>query len=534
MLSDLLRGDLRRRTGFRFGLTLAVLLAAGMLAMFAATFWLGSAALLSATDRSVREQVDLLGARPPEMIEFMIASRLGQGPAVVTLVGLYRPDGTLIVGDIGPEPPAVPADGAVHSVSVVELDGTVDQRRVAARRLPDGRFLAVGRSVAEILAVRGDLLRALMLGLVPAVLLSLGGGVLIGMRTERRLAAVRAAAARIMAGHLDERLPVGGRGDDLDQLCRISNQILARTEELVMALRAAGENIAHDVRTPLTAVRMRLERARLIGEPGWEPLVERSIEGIDQVLAIVTALLRIAEIEHGRRVAGFVPFDLAAVMRDAAETFAALAEEKGVLLDVHPSPPIMVVGDRDLVTEAIVNLLDNAVKFTPAGGRVDVSLVGEPNRPVLRVADSGPGIPTAEREAVFRRFHRGERSRTTPGSGLGLNLVAAIARLHGFGVRLGDNEPGCTAELLCWPGADEPGGDRRSEAQAGARPHHDRLGAKRAVSPRRLEPFHRQRGGCGRGNNARGAAERKSHGVVGVAELRAWRARSRLFAVRGT
>lgn len=449
LLPTLTWADLRRRTGFRLGAMLAALVAAGMLAMAAVTYWLGAAALIHVTDRAIEEQLVLLAARPAPMLPFMIRSRLGHNPAVITLVGLYSAGGTLIVGDLGPKPD-VPLDSAVHELRVTQPGGTAEHIRVAARRLPDGTVLAVGRNVAELLAIRRGLMQALALGLVPAVLLSLSGGVTVGMRTERRLAAIRAVAARIMAGHLDERLPVGHRGDELDQLCLISNQLLARSEELVLALKAAGENIAHDLRTPLTSVRMRLERAQCT--PAAAPaLIDSAMTGLDQVLAIVSALLRIAEIEHGRRIAGFARFDLMLVVKDVAETFRILAEEKRIRLVAAAGASVMITGDRDLLTEALVNLVDNAIKFTMAGGEVQVSVAGEPGRPILRVADRGLGIPMAERDAVFRRFYRSETSRTTPGSGLGLNLVAAIAKLHGFGVRISDNAPGCIVEILCWP-----------------------------------------------------------------------------------
>lgn len=448
--------DLLRRTGFRYGVGLAVLLSAAMLSMFGVTFWLGSAALFGATDRSIVEQLELLAARPPDLLPFMIQSRLNHQPAVITLVGLYATDGRLIVGDLGSEPPEIPLDGVAHEVVAAAPPGLpAERRRVAGRRLPDGRLLYVGRNVEEIAEVRGDLIRALLLGLIPAIVLSIAGGAVFGIRAERRLAVLREAAERIIEGHIHERLPVSRREDELDQLCRHMNRVLDRSEELVSALKAVGEDIAHDLRTPLTAVRAGLERgAKAAGMPDKQAAIERSIAGLDRALSIVTALLRIAEIERARRKAGFSSFDLAAVVRDTAETYLPVAEDKGVRLTVEAAQPVEVSGDQDLLTEALVNLLDNAVKFTPSGGQVSITLGGGPDRPIVRVTDSGPGIPKEEREAVFRRFYRGEKSRSTRGTGLGLSLVAAIAKVHGFAVCLEDDGPGCTMELLCWPGAD--------------------------------------------------------------------------------
>ncbi|TCZ52755.1 sensor histidine kinase [Roseicella aquatilis] len=445
--------DLFRRTAFRTGLGLAALLSAAMLSVFGVTLWLGSAALSDVTDRSIAEQLELLAARPPELLPFMIESRLNRQPAVITLVGLYAPDGALIIGDIGRVPPDVPLDGRVHALGNPEAGGVPAARlRIAGRRLPDGRLLFVGRDVGDILALRSRLVRALLLGLLPAVVLSILGGAIFGLRAERRLARLRAAAERIMDGHIAERLPVSHRGDELDQACRHMNRVLDRAEELVSALKGVGEDIAHDLRTPLTAVRTGLERGlRARDTVARQAAMERAIAGIDRALAIVSALLRIGEIERGRQRAGFAAFDLAAVLRDAAEAYLPLAEDKGLRLSLDAAGPVQIFGDPALVAEAVMNLLDNAVKFTPAGGTVQVALAGAPDRPVVRIADTGPGIPPEERAAVFRRFWRGDRSRSTQGQGLGLNLVAAIAKLHGFGIRLADSRPGCTIELLCWP-----------------------------------------------------------------------------------
>jgi signal transduction histidine kinase len=215
-------------------------------------------------------------------------------------------------------------------------------------------------------------------------------------------------------------------------------------------IRDVGDEIAHDLRTPLTRVRARLERAR-DGAATREELVEaadRAIAGIDQTLAIITALLRIAEIEHRERRVSFREIDLAEVVREAAELYEPIAEEKGLTLATEAGS-VPVYGDRDLLLEATVNLVDNAVKFTPAGGKVWLSALKTPGGPVLRVADTGPGIEESEREAVLRRFYRTDKSRHTDGTGLGLSLVAAIARMHGFSLNIRGGDPGCVVELGC-------------------------------------------------------------------------------------
>jgi signal transduction histidine kinase len=446
--------EIFRRTGFRWGVGLATLLSAVLAIMFGMIYWLGSEALFDSVNRSIIEQLELLAARPPALLPFMISSRMNRQPDVITLVGLYQQDGTLIVGDFGPLPPDLRYDGKVHPLVVTLTDGSPDRRRVAARQLPDGRRLVVARNVDDILELRGRLARVLVIAVAAAALLIIGGGTLMGYRAGHRLRRLNETAERIAAGHLTERLPVAPRGDDLDQFSTVINRLLDRLEELVEALMAVGADIAHDLRTPLTAVRARLERVRVRQpqESADAADIDRSIDGIDRALSTMKALLRIAEIEQVQRRAAFASFDLAQVVGETAETFMPLAEEKGIAMTVNSGSAAMIEGDRTLIVEALVNIVDNAVKFTHARGHIGIALIGAPGRPTVRVADDGPGIAAEERERVFRRFYRADGSRTTRGTGLGLTLVAAVAKLHGFAVRLADNQPGCVVEVDCFAG----------------------------------------------------------------------------------
>jgi signal transduction histidine kinase len=446
--------ELVARSGARWGMAVAAPLAAGTLVMLLIAYSSATYALYRTLDQSVIEQLELLSARPPALLPFMISSRMHHGPGVVTLVGLFSPDGTAIVGDIRAIPPGLTLNGKVHDLRILDTDPTTPEReRAAGRQLPDGRILIVARDTAGVLDLRAGLLRALVLAMVPALLLSLAGAALLGHGTRRRLLRLQAAAERIIAGRLDERLPVRTPGDELDQLALIVNRILARMEELVAALKGVGEDIAHDMRTPLATVRARLERAR--ADPAAPPHVTaaigRAIGGIDRALATMAALLRIAEVEQGRRRAGFAPFDLAEAVREIADAYRPLAEERAIAFAVAAAGPAPATGDRDLFMEAVANLIDNAVKFTPRGGSVRVTLTGPTGRAMLRVADSGPGIAPEERALVFRRFYRSDRSRHTSGTGLGLPLVAAVARLHGFALRVTEGAPGCVMEMDCWP-----------------------------------------------------------------------------------
>jgi PAS domain S-box-containing protein len=224
----------------------------------------------------------------------------------------------------------------------------------------------------------------------------------------------------------------------------------ALLEEALQEAKVVGDNIAHDLRTPLTRVRIRLERGREHAATLEEmrEVADRAITGLDQSLTTITALLRITEIEHSRRREGFGEVQLAPLIREAGDLYDPIAENKGVILRVEAPDGATVRGDRDLLFEALANLVDNAVKFTPEGGRVELALLHQEGETVIRVSDTGPGISEAEREAVTQRFYRSDKSRNVKGLGLGLSMVAAIIKLHNF--RLGISAgPGCTAEIAC-------------------------------------------------------------------------------------
>jgi PAS domain S-box-containing protein len=224
----------------------------------------------------------------------------------------------------------------------------------------------------------------------------------------------------------------------------------ALLEEALQEAKVVGDNIAHDLRTPLTRVRLRLERGREHAATLEEMrnVADQAIAGLDQSLATITALLRITEIEHSRRREGFSDVQLAPLIREAADLYDPIAENKGVTLRVEAPDGAAVRGDRDLLFEAVANLVDNAVKFTPEGGRVELALLHREGETVIRVSDTGPGIPEIEREAVTQRFYRSDKTRNTKGLGLGLSMVAAIIKLHSFrfGISAG---PGCTVEIAC-------------------------------------------------------------------------------------
>ncbi|MEM8769443.1 MAG: HAMP domain-containing sensor histidine kinase, partial [Pseudomonadota bacterium] len=312
-----------------------------------------------------------------------------------------------------------------------------------------GNFrLLVGRDVRELQATTALIERALLGGLAFTIALALFVGFTLTRTTLRRLEDINDTSREIMAGDLSRRVVTRGTSDEFDQLAGNLNAMLDEIERLMSGIRHMSDNIAHDLRTPLTRLRQRLES---LDEPTLCPTerkerIDRSITDADQLLDTFSALLRIARFDAGGYRLQTQQLNAGAMLADAAELYEAIAEDRGLTLAVHqPIAPVFFTVDRDLVFQALTNLLDNALKYTPAGGHVDLGTGLANGEAFLSVADSGPGIPEDEREKVTRRFYRVEASRTTAGSGLGLSLVAAVAAIHQGSLRLEDNQPGLKA-----------------------------------------------------------------------------------------
>jgi signal transduction histidine kinase len=288
---------------------------------------------------------------------------------------------------------------------------------------------------------------------------------LMGRGVTRRAAAMDAALARVEAGEFGHRLPVRAGGDEFDRLARRINAALDRVQSLMQTLRQVTDDIAHDLRTPLSRLRQRLEGVlREPDDAGWRAATEAAIQDCEHLLEIFAALLRIAQVESGARRAGFAPLDLSALVATVAEVYTPAAEERCQRLEAGIAPGVTVTGDRELLTQAVANLLDNAVKHGREGGRVSLALTPDAT---ITVTDDGAGIPAEAREAVLRRFHRLDAARSRPGAGLGLALVAAVAELHGARLTLGDAAPGLRATLALLPGGHAAGA---SSPPAGAIP----------------------------------------------------------------
>ncbi len=353
-----------------------------------------------------------------------------------------------LAGNLGNWPPAVTSPDVIYELPVSRA-GMTSVARVQRYDLPDGSHLLVGRDVETRTPLRALLTSALLWSIGLLVLLGIVGGLVMQRLFRRMIASVTATAAAVAQGDLGRRVRVSGRGDEFDRLAETINDMLDRIALLMDGVRAVSNSIAHDLRTPIARARARLEDAGERAESAGElhAAVERAVTDLDGITAIFDALLRIAEIEAGTRRSAFADQDLRPLLNDLAELYTAPAEERGLQLVFEAPERLFIHGDRDLIGQAVVNLLDNALKFSPPGSIV--RLVGEngPAGLTLTVEDRGPGIPASERARATERFYRGEQARQTPGSGLGLALVEAVAHLHGGTLTLDDAEPGLRASL---------------------------------------------------------------------------------------
>lgn len=349
---------------------------------------------------------------------------------------------------------AVKGEGWIDfSYAVETLDGLErHQARAYHVILPNGSVLLVGRDIEAKVQFTDLIRRTLYLALAITVVLGLLGGVLLSRNFLRRVETITATSRSIMAGDLAQRVPVSGSGDELDRLSISLNQMLDQIERLMAGMKEISSNVAHDLRTPLARLRSRLESAAKDPGRNSKPVIEKAIAEADSLLATFNALLSIARTEAGQAREGMLPVNLQDVVTEIGELFAPIAEEKGGKLLVSADQPVVANADRQLLAQAISNLVDNALKYGVAEGSagpdIEIGLNATEDRATIVVADRGPGVDAADRNRIVERFVRLDKSRSKPGSGLGLSLVQGIAHLHRGELFISDNNPGLRAELV--------------------------------------------------------------------------------------
>jgi signal transduction histidine kinase len=379
-----------------------------------------------------------------------------------------------IAGNVSAWPASVPATAGNYTVSM-PIAGQPSKVAVMVAPLPDGHRLLVSRDTTRWLPLERRFWFALGGAVAMLCVFGILGGVLIRRELMTRVQTVQQTISAIMQGDLTHRLPTLSSGDELNTLSQTINRMLAQIEQLVHGVRNVSNAIAHDLRTPLAELRARLEELSLTRPTSERTFAEidGAVADVDRVIGIFNALLRLAEIDSGMRRSGFVAVDMAEVAAAAVEFYQPAAELSGSRLQLVQQGPAPVRGDRVLLAQALSNLIDNALKYTPANGDIVVSVRRRPDQMVqVTVADSGPGIAATDRLKVIERFYRGDASRGTPGVGLGLSVVDAVARLHGTILRLEDNRPGLRASFALMQDT-RPVAQARKEPQQEAEVHHE-------------------------------------------------------------
>ena len=446
-----------RSTTFRLALISIGVFGAVVIALFGYVYWSTTSFVLSRSDRAIEaEQATLRNVYDTNGREGLIR-------AIERRSITARFDGDVYLLSDASFAPVVgnlkewPALGSARQWSEFSIE--LSDRKTAPNQLlfratwetlPDGFHLLVGKDISDLSRFRNEIYGALAFAILLIFILAAVASVSVTRRTVGRIESINMTSRAIMESGLGRRIPLRGTQDEWDHLVQNLNSMLERIETLMAEVKQVSDNVAHDLRTPLARMRGRLEKASTERNlPDHEQtLISETMADLDDVLRMFTSLTRISQIEAANQTEGFRIVNLSEIATEVAELFDAAAEGKGGgRVDVSGDKTMRISADRDLLFDAISNLVDNAIKHGREGGLVSIDLDGREGEAILSVSDDGPGIPSEEFEHVFKRFYRLQRSRSMPGNGLGLSLVTAVARLHGASIRLIDNAPGLRVEL---------------------------------------------------------------------------------------
>lgn len=437
---------LLQSAGFRFALLFVGIFSVAASFLVAVLWWATAGALDRQTIAAIRTDASALVERYRDagaqgLID-SIEERLALDAENETVYLLVNAQGVKLAGNLTTWPAAIGEEGVWFRTRILH-DGVTAEARVHRRDLPGLRLL-VGRDESERVQLRLLLTEGVAWSLGAVLLFAVMGAAVIRRALQARMRPAVATAQGIAAGDFSQRVPISPQGDEFDRLGATMNTMLDRIAALMAGMRGVADAIAHDLRTPIARARGKLEGslATAASEEELRAAVEEGIADLDNITRIFQALLRIAEAEAGARRAAFAPLDLPQVLRDAAEFYEAMAEAREQILETDMPEHLPMLGDRDLLLQAVANLLDNAIKFTPAGGVVRLTAHQDQHGIEIAVSDSGPGLSPADRARAMDRFFRADASRNLPGSGLGLALVRAVAQLHSGDVILADARPG--------------------------------------------------------------------------------------------
>lgn len=448
-MSSVHLSDIPRTISFRTALLFVGLFGFSFLALFGYLYWQTAGYLKSEADAGLYRQVENRSQQSPEVRESEIRKHARQDTDGRLPHSLFTGSGEYIAGAIH----VLPETRAYDKPDEFRWEKANDHHRpirFILHRLSDGNILLVAQDVHDIHEFNELLVNALVSGGALLIIVGLFGAIALGYLARRRLDRLSQSIKAIVEGDLSQRLPIRGNHDDVDRVALVVNGMLDELERLMSEVKGVCDDIAHDLRTPLTRLIAGLERAQRRGlrEEEYATSIDAAIHEAKGLLSTFRALLRISEIEDSARRSHFCEVDLNRIGADAAELFEPSAEERGIQLTLLPANgPTPIQGDAQLLFDATCNLLDNAIKFSPDNARICVQVLAEGQSVGLRVSDNGPGIAEQEREAVLRRLYRSQASRNTPGNGLGLSMVAAVARLHDMSLTVSDAAPGCRVEL---------------------------------------------------------------------------------------
>jgi signal transduction histidine kinase len=443
-----------RSSTFRLALMYMLLFTSSVLVLLGFIYWSTVSYLSAQTDATIEYEILDLTDRYQHTgltgLTQLLTERLSRRPAGASVYLLTDSNLVPLIGNLDSWP--VSAD---IQRGWLEFDlkntGADAAHRARARlfRLSGGFLLLVGRDIHEFEITRHRISMSLFWGLGIMLILGGLGSIMMGRSTLQRIETINQTSREIMSGDLSRRIPSRGTGDDFDTLADNLNAMLDQIESLMESVRRVSDNIAHDLRTPLARLRNRLEELRLDTDAGGpqHAVLEQALEEADALLNTFNALLSIARIESQDDASHFTPVDMGALIRDVMELYEPLAEDKGLHFMADVRTPLIFHGDRDLLFQALANLLDNAIKYTPPAGLIQLTLEQDGDAVCLRLCDSGPGIPEDQREQVFQRFFRLEQSRTTPGNGLGMSLVQAVMHRHRLDLQLQDHHPGLCVRI---------------------------------------------------------------------------------------
>lgn len=438
---------------FRIAAAYTILFVTSAAILFSVLYWSVTREMTQELEAGIDEDMrPLVTAYSDGQLQLLIETVRERAKAAKpdeSLILLQTMDGEVLAGNVIRYPPFTGWRELILKRSENAGDGTDEHQTVLALGVQlNNVFLLVGRNLTHVQETQELLVRSLAWTLTVTIGLALAGGFALSRGALRRIEVINSAFREIIEGNLSRRVPTRGTRDELDLLATNINLMLERIEHLMANLRQVTNDIAHDLRTPLGRLRQGLELVRLEGSSveEYQATIDRTIEQTDTILDTFAALLRIAQIESRARRSHFATVDLSEISNRIVEAYETVFEDAGQSLSGDISPGVNVRGDKDLLTQMLANLVENATRHCPAGAKVVVTLTND-TAPTLTVADTGPGIPAEARDAVLRRFYRLEESRTTPGSGLGLALVKAIADRHDAKLELSDNQPGLRVSL---------------------------------------------------------------------------------------